>query len=231
MKRVYKKSKICTAPIAHLHLHEHVAYHEAGHVTAIYLRNQQQKLPPVFFQITFNNKRDELEPYFAKVDGGRLIESLAIAEIENTENLVSDTEQAELQNAYEADIINLLAGPLAEAKFVALRDDEVFNPHLVNLWALNHYGGSYDLEQAHQYLNCFIADAKRREAKLKELFEQAFNFVNKREHWQCIEFFAKFLLNNEQRCISCDEASTIFELFLTASKRENDDSLEFLGDN
>jgi len=53
MKRAYKKSKTCTAPIAHLH--EHVAYHEAGHVTAIYLRNQQQKLPPVFFQITFNS--------------------------------------------------------------------------------------------------------------------------------------------------------------------------------
>jgi len=210
---------IGTAPIAHLH--EHVAYHEAGHVTAIYLRNQQQKLPPVFFQITFNQNRDELEPYFAKVDGGRLIESLAIAEIEYMENLASEAEQAELQRAYEADIINLLVGPLAEAKFVSLRDDEIFNPHLVNLWALNHYGGSYDVEQANQYLNCFIADAKQREAKLHALFEQAFNFVNKGEHWQCIEFFAKYLLNNEQRCISCDEASTVFEWFVVDSSRTN----------
>jgi len=217
MKRVYKKSKICTVPIAHLH--EHVAYHEAGHVTAIYLRNQQQKLPPVFFQITFNQNRDELEPYFAKVDGGRLIESLAIAEIEYMENLTSEVEQAELQKAYEADIINLLAGPLAEAKFVSLRDDEIFSSHLVNLWALNHYGGSYDLEQANQYLNCFIADAKQREIKLQALFEQAFNFVNNREHWQCIEFFAKFLLNNEQVGISCEEASAVFECFFADSRK------------
>ena len=40
-------------------LNRHIAFHEAGHVTAIYIRNKQQQLPPVFFQITINKSRQE----------------------------------------------------------------------------------------------------------------------------------------------------------------------------
>jgi hypothetical protein len=39
---------------------------------------------------------------------------------------------------FEADIINVLAGPLAEAVYLALRDNEPFNPELVNISALQH---------------------------------------------------------------------------------------------
>ena len=138
------------SPASLSELHKHIAFHEAGHVAAIYLRNHQQQLPPVFFQITINKDEQKEHPFFARVEGGRLIENLPIAEIENN-HFATELEQQDLKQAYEADVINLLAGPLAEAKFVALRDDEIFNPHLVNIVALKNYGGHSDLEQANRY--------------------------------------------------------------------------------
>jgi len=196
-------------------LHKNIAFHEAGHVAAIYLRNHQQKLPPVFFQITLNNGEQNERPFFARVEGGRLIDNLPIAAIEN--NLfVTELEKQELKQAYEADVINLLAGPLAEAKFVALRDDEIFNPHLVNIVALKNYGGHSDLEQANRYLEYFISNAEERELTIKLLFEQAFHFIDEPNNWKCIKHFADYLLENGQSNISCEEASTALEKFLVA---------------
>lgn len=196
-------------------LHKHIAYHEAGHVTAIYLRNNQQQLPPVFFQITFNHDEQAKYPFFAKVEGGRLIENLPVAEIEQS-HIVTDLEKQDLQQAYEADVINLLVGPLAEAKFVALRDDEIFNPLLVNLIALKNYGGGSDLEQVNRYLEHFIADAEKREIKIKSLFSQAFEFIEQPENWKCIQHFASFLLQNKKKNISCEDAITVLDEFLLA---------------
>ncbi len=196
-------------------LHKHIAYHEAGHVAAIYLRNHQQNLPPVFFQIVMNNDMQQEQPYFARVEGGRLIENLLVAELENNQ-IATEQENQALKHAYEADVINLLAGPLAEAKYVALRDDEIFNSHLVNLVALKNYGGHSDLEQANLYLKYFIANADERELKIKLLFEQAFQFINEPKNWKCIKHFAGYLLENGQSSISCEDASTAFEKFLAA---------------
>lgn len=195
-------------------LHKHIAFHESGHVVAIYLRNTQQQLPPVFFQIIFNRNGQGKSPFFARVEGGRLIENLSIAEIENS-HFETELERRDLKQAYEADVINLLVGPLAEAKFVALRDDEVFTPQLVNIGALKNYGGHSDLEQANRYLECFIPNAGERESKIKLLFEQAFEFINEPKNWKCIEYFASFLLENGQSDISCEEASAALERFLT----------------
>jgi len=196
-------------------LHKHIAFHEAGHVAAIYLRNYQQKLPPVYFQIIINKDGQADLPFFARVEGGRLIENLPVAEIENN-HFATELEKRDLKQAYEADVINLLAGPLAEAKFVALRDDEIFNPHLVNIGALKNYGGHADLEQANHYLEYFIADADERELKIKSLFEQAFQFIDKPKNWKCIKYFANHLLESGKSTISCEEASTALEKFLVA---------------
>lgn len=196
-------------------LHKHIAYHEAGHVAAIYLRNHQQKLPPVFFQIIMNNEKQKEQPYFARVEGGRLIENLPVAEIENN-HCVTEFEKQDLKHAYEADVINLLVGPLAEAKYVALRDDEIFNPHLVNLVALKNYGGHSDVEQANRYLEYFIANADERALKIKILFTQAFQFINEPKNWKCITHFANYLLENGKSNISCEEASAALEKFLVA---------------
>jgi hypothetical protein len=60
-------------------------------------------------------------------------------------------------NAFETDIINLLIGPLAEAKYVANTDNEPFNHRLVNLNALKNYDASSDLELVKDYLQSFSA--------------------------------------------------------------------------
>jgi len=213
MKRTYyfPKSPVTSS----IERNNHIAYHEAGHVAAIYIRNRELQLPPVFFEINFNRNECAEYPFFAKIEGGRLIDNLPVAEIENT-YLDLGTEKHSLQQAYEADVINLLAGPLAEAKFVALRDDEVFNPQLVNIKALNNYGGHSDLEQAYAYLEYFISDARERELKVEYLFIRAFQFISQPKNWQCIEHFARYILNNEQANISCEEASLVFDKVLAS---------------
>ncbi len=200
-------------PTSAKELLKHIAFHEAGHVVAISLRNYQQKLPPVFFQIIINKEQRKHSPFFAQVVGGRLIDNLPVAEIEN--NYVgSDSERQSLQNAYEADVINLLIGPLAEAKYVALRDDEIFNLHLVNIIALKNYGGHSDIEQAYRYLEYFLPSSAERELKISELYTKAFRFIDDPRNWECIQYFARFLLENKQTQISCEQASAVLEPFL-----------------
>ena len=66
---------------------QRIAFHEAGHATAIYLNNQTIDLPPVFFQIMLKDLNDTSEEdllvyqtahdeCIARVEGGRLIELL-----------------------------------------------------------------------------------------------------------------------------------------------------------
>lgn len=200
-------------PICARELLKQIVFHEAGHVAAIYIRNQQQKLPPVYFQIIINKKQQKHHAYFAQVLGGRLIDNLPVAEIENN-YLGSDAERLSLQKAYEADVINLLTGPLTEAKYVAQRDGEIFNAHLVNIIALKNYGGHSDIEQAYRYLEYFIPDAAERELKIAELFTKAFCFIDQPNNWKCIQTFANYLLESEQVNISCEQASEILQPFL-----------------
>jgi hypothetical protein len=60
------------------------------------------------------------------VEGGCLIHSLPVTLIESA-NYFSLDEQDSYRTAFEADMINLLAGPPAEAKHVALHDNECFS--------------------------------------------------------------------------------------------------------
>jgi hypothetical protein len=61
-------------------------------------------------------------------------------------------------------------GPLAEANYVAMRDDEPINARLVNLNALHHYGGSSDLETINDYLDCLNTDRAQREKNYPSYF-------------------------------------------------------------
>ena len=81
--------------------------------------------------------------------GGCLIQSLPVALIESA-HYSSVTEQDVYRTAFEADMNNLLIGTLAEAKHVALRDNEQFNAYLVNINALHYYGGTSDLEKIYE---------------------------------------------------------------------------------
>jgi hypothetical protein len=205
------------------------AFHEAGHAAAIYLYNKSNSLPPVFFQITIkercNNKifseetsSSNFKQFVAKIEGGRLIQSLPGSLIQSG-NYYSETEQHAYQVAYEADIVNLLVGPLSEAKYIALRDNETFNPLLVNVEALKFYGGASDLDSVDDYLDHFLDNPQEREQKLAELFEKAFLFINDQATWKAIASLANYILNNQNETISCEEAFTVLDKSVTLLTR------------
>jgi hypothetical protein len=104
-----------------------------------------------------------------KVDGGRLIHTLPSSVDEAISGFTSVQKQA-YQHAFEADIINLLVGPLAEANYVAMRDNEPINPLLVTLNALKNYGGSSDLETINEYLDCLLVNRARRKRNYLSYF-------------------------------------------------------------
>ena len=217
MERNYQ---IATSAFVHPdELHWRTAFHEAGHAAAIHIRNRQKRLPPVFFEIQVKRPVDDKQEFFAKVIDGNLIHNLPIAVIESFSTL-SNAAQHSCQLAYEADVVNLLVGPLAEAKYVSIRDDEIFNLDLINLSALRNYGGHSDLERAYHYLEYFLTSNKRREKKLAELLSQAYQFINDPKHWKCILTLANYILDSQQEIITCDEAITIFDACLLAPQHE-----------
>lgn len=210
-----------TALIEYQELIKQTAYHEAGHAAAIYLHNKKNELPPVFFEIvtkehlnpqpsTENESNLEERQFTAKIEGGRLIQDHPASLLESGIDFTQTEHQAYLA-AYQADVINLLVGPLAEAKYVALRDDESLNPLLINSKALKFYGGSSDLKSVYEYLDHFIKNNLEREQKLSSLFNMAFLFINDKTNWKAIETLASYILINKNRNISCEEVSSVLD--------------------
>ncbi|MDO9213141.1 MAG: hypothetical protein Q7U23_04830 [Methylococcales bacterium] len=206
--------------IDQLELSRKAAIHKAGHAAAIYFGNKQKQLPPVFFQIIISdclcNAYDN--NCQTKVEGGRLIQSLPSSFEENIRSFSPNQEQAYRQ-AFEADIINLLVGPLAEANYVAQRDNELISPLLVPLNALHNYGGAFDLEIIHDYLQCFISDRKEQEEKITKLFWEAFDFINDRAHWNAITALANTILIHDKDIIGYEEVVSVLEAHFSIAKR------------
>ncbi len=203
-------------------LKQSIAFHEAGHAIAICLNNQARQQQPVFFQIVFNDLSldDELISLsmdydsVARVEGGRLIQSLIYNVDDLTHKLLSIDESVaplirEYQVAFEADIINLLIGPLAEAKQAYLNDDERFNYQLIDLKALKNYGGDSDLALAWEYLDSYSKDKQRQEEKLNELFISAGNFISDRQNWMAITKLADYIIHSDKKIISCEEVLSL----------------------
>ncbi|MDD1620891.1 MAG: hypothetical protein LUQ11_05375 [Methylococcaceae bacterium] len=196
-----------------------VAFHEAGHAAAIYLRNRQKHLPQIYFHISlsgFNQQkrqsdavRHESQGIFqAMLEGGLLqIQSLDMPDNEDCQSLECSTCHA----AYEADVINLLAGPLAEARHVALRDGEQINHHLVNLDALKNYGGLSDMEKIEDYLNAYNCNPEKKMEKLKHLYVTSFEFIAQPAHWRAITRLAHFISTCGQELIRYEEAAEILD--------------------
>jgi hypothetical protein len=200
----------------HADLTIQTAFHEAGHAASIYIGNKEKQLPPVFFQIKITLPKNASEQlYSAKVIDGQLIQNLPVAGVESIEHL-SIEEAKEYQLAFEADVINFLVGPLAEAKYVSLQDDELFSLSLLNAHALNYYGGSSDIKKAYAYLESFITSQELREKRMNELFLQAFEFIDNEKNWACIEALANHLLTSNKEVLSCEEAVEIFDQSLAA---------------
>ncbi len=204
-----------------------IAFHEAGHAVAIYLNNKARNLPPVFFQIIFKDisgaKNYDVLVYqathddsIARVEGGRLIQSLPYSIDGLAHNLIDRNEAMiplarDYINAFEADIINLLVGPLAEAKHVYNRDDELFNHRLVDLKSLKNYGGDSDLALVHEYLESYSASKQQQEEKLGALFTKACDFVSDAANWMSITRLANFILESNKNIISCEEIVSVLE--------------------
>ena len=211
-----------------LQLHkQRIAFHEAGHAAAIYLNNKARNLPPVYFQIIFKELSDATDydaqisqathdDSIARVEGGRLIQSLPNS-IDGLAHKLLDEKEAmaplvrDYLMAFEADIINLLIGPLTEAKHVYNRDDELFNHKLVDLKALKNYGGRSDLKLAREYLKSFSASKQQQDKKLNELFAVAFDFVSDYSNWKAISKLADYILESNKNIISFEEVVSVLE--------------------
>jgi hypothetical protein len=206
--------------LTHQEVKRKVAIHEAGHAAAIYLGNQQKRLPPVFFQIfitpinvDYQSSQYLSKPgtnYVANIDGGRLIHTLP-SSIEEATNGFSSAQKMAYQRAFEADMTNILVGPLAEAKYIAQRDGELINPRLIHLNALYYYGGISDLESINEYLECFLENAELRKQKITELFLAAYSYVNEPSNWRAITAVADYILSEDKRVIECNEIIPILE--------------------
>lgn len=202
-----------------------IAFHEAGHAAGIYLYNKAINLPPVAFQITFKGfsgssdydlaHQETHDDSIARVEGGRLIQSLPYS-IDGTHKLTAKNEAMETLVsdylvAFEADIINLLIGPLAEAKHVYHRDNEVFTHKLISLKALQNYGGDSDLTLAREYLESFSASRLQQDKKLDELFAVALEFVSDDSNWKAITKLANYIQESNKNIISFEEIVSVLE--------------------
>lgn len=215
MERNYQTNKSCSIDIDELNWR--TAFHEAGHAAAIHIENQQKRLPPVFFEILIKRPPTADDHFSAQVIDGNLIQNLPIAMLESFATL-SGSASHSCQQAYEADVVNLLAGPLSEAKYIHLRDAEQFNFKLIDKDALHNYGGFSDLEKVDAYLNSFIAAKEAREEKMQELLAQAFNFIDNPRNWRCILNLAHHIRDSRQEIISCDEAIGVLDDHLYAAQ-------------
>ena len=221
-------------PLNQRELNRKIAIHEAGHAAAIYLGNKQKQLPPVYFQIFINKLNRGFQSTgclcrggysctqcFTKIEGGRLIHTLPFS-VEATIYDYSAIQKEAYLFAFEADIINLLVGPLAEANYVALRDNEPINPQLVTLNGLHYYGGAADLETINEYLDCLSSDRIYREKKLSELFLAAFAFIKKPSNWLAIMALAEYILSGSKNKLDCEEIMGVLDgqCFITRKDRE-----------
>ena len=199
---------------------QRAAFHAAGYAAAIHLNNKAKDLPPVFFRIFFKKMgritaadgityKSPPNNYIVQMEGGRSIEllpdsvdSLALALTKDNDAMMRLVE--DYRHVFESDIVNLLIGPLAEAKHIADTDDELFNHRLVNLNALKNYGGDSGLALINQYLQSFFADQQKNE-KLDELFTEAFDFVNNDANWSAITQLAHGILDGGRESMICND--------------------------
>ena len=199
-----------------------VAVHEAGHAAAIYLGNKRKGLPQLFFQVSIApqagdalNDKYLLKPdtgFIAEVEGGRLVQALPSSFKEATSGF-SPEQKLAYKRAFEADMVNLLVGPLAEARYCALQDGDVFGLFFLNVNALHDYGDCHDLDSFFSYLECYLGEDGEdlREEKVTELYLEAFNFVLNRSNWHAITALADYLAGSDLNIIECNEIIAVLK--------------------
>lgn len=211
-------------------LNEHkqrAAFHTAGYAAAVYLHNKAKDLPPVPFKISFHEisritaaggitYKTPPGNFIARTEGGRAIDRLPES-IDCLARSLTETNDAmtrlldDYLPVFEADIVNLLVGPLAEAKHIADTDDEMFNHRLVNPSALRNYGGDSCLALLNEYL-CSFFSGQQKNQKLDALFSEAFDFVNHDTNWFAITQLARRLLDSSpEQALDSEEIGNMLD--------------------
>jgi len=120
--------------------------------------------------------------------------------------------------AVEGDIVNLLVGPLAEARYVAERDNEPFKQCLIDRTALVNYGGSADCELVEACLQNLPFTGEQKSQKIAELFGKAYDFVADDRHWRAVSLVADFMATTHTAVVSYEQAVALIDQGLVAEK-------------
>ena len=197
-----------------------IAYHEAGHATAIYLYNKQQQLPSIFFQIHLKNYDDIKQlaaqdinyqgAYVAEIEGGCLIENLAL-NLSISKNEINPSEREEYYRALNADVINLLAGSIAEQNYLISRDNEIINEELLNIRNLGRYGNYSDMQKINNYLR-FLSDCPvEQQQKLTWLLKESFFFITQPQTWKAVTAVAHYILDSGKQQVHCEDVFQVID--------------------
>ena len=206
-----------------------IAYHEAGHATSIYLYNKRQKLPPIFFEIHVKNHHDiealalenkDFPPtnIAAQIEGGCLVENLALTLTLNDDEF-SEDEKKEYRLALNADMINLLAGSIAEKNYIIKRDNEILRADMLNTNVWGREGNHSDMQKINHYLNFFSESPIEQQQKLSELVKQSFDFITEFSTWNAIKAVALYILESSSEHIHCEEIFKVVDKSLEKSSR------------
>lgn len=121
------------------------------------------------------------------------------------------SEKADYHIALHADIVNLLAGSVAEANYVSLTDNETLNAHLLSIHALNNYGSKSDLKKIDEYLQYMSTNPLQQKQKLSQLLIQTFEFIADPKTWKAVKAVAHFILTCKKQTISCEEVFMVID--------------------
>ena len=205
MQRYYQTQE--KSIFASLEVIRRTAFHEAGHVAAIFFGSQRKELPSIYFQMHIHNHKKPASPALTRNCGARQIDDRQMIDHRAAVAWQDFSTTDECQLAYEAYIINLLAGPLAEAKYVFLRDNEIFNVNLLNPKALKNYGGKNDMLEVQFYLESLAASWQEQENKLNQLYAEAFRFVQNSYNWKRITALANQILDRSEERLLANKLS------------------------
>ena len=193
------------------------AYQQAGQAAAIYIGNKEKKLPAVYFKILIGPQAEAsfasfgvpvsngINPDAVMIEGGRLVDNLLLLS-DDVAKYFSPLQLEQYRSAVEADITNMLAGILAEAKYKAHLNKTPFDIGLFTAESLADYCEEDEWATICEYTQLYKEDRNR---KLNRLVTLAFDFVSKPSYWRAISKLARFIQSKIMDAISCEEVASI----------------------
>lgn len=183
--------------------HWRQAFHQAGHAAALYLNAPDKNKLTASLTVNLALKK----PVTGKKS--------QVTECHYVNHLAYQTRNKHtLLPAFTADIVALIAGPLAEARYTLTQDNEIFHINLLKPDALQNYGGQDDLMLIEQCLDNFFilhADTVDREQTLLSLYKQAFGFVQNEGNWQRISALAHYLGDSQNQPVDIAEITAVLD--------------------